>query len=140
MYSAFVLSYRVVAGLAVLFFIWFVFDRIHDRNTEIIAAILGLQYSFVFLISRRLEYFGLSIFSFFGRSVSYIQRMPYDEILRNEVGMQTTGRHLYLNILFAALTELLCVFRLLTSLVGQGWHALSDQVNVVINPFLANLH
>ena len=139
MYSIVVFGYRVVAGLAVLFFVWFVFDRIRDRNTEIMAALLGLQYSFIFLISRRLEYFGLTIFSFFGRTVSYIQKTPYDQILRDEVGMQTTGRHLYLNVLFAALIELLCVFRLLTSLLGQGWHALSDTINGLINPFLTNL-
>ncbi len=139
MYSIVVFGYRVVAGLAVLFFVWFVFDRIRDRNTEIMAALLGLQYSFIFLISRRLEYFGLTIFSFFGRTVSYIQKTPYDQILRDEVGMQTTGRHLYLNVLFAALIEMLCVFRLLASLLGQGWHALSDPINSLINPFLMNL-
>ncbi len=139
MYSVAVFGCRFVTGLAVICFTWFVFDRIHDRNTEIIAAVVGLQYAFTFLISRRLEYFGLTIFSFFGRTVSYIQKMPYDQILRDEVGGQTTGRHLYLNVLFAALIELLCVFRLLTSLLGQGWHALSDPINSLIGPFLANL-
>lgn len=139
MYSVAVFGCRLVTGLAVICFTWFVFDRIHDRNTEIIAAVVGLQYAFTFLISRRLEYFGLTIFSFFGRTVSYIQKMPYDQILRDEVWGQTTGRHLYLNVLFAALIELLCVFRLLTSLLDQGWHTLSDPINSLIGPFLANL-
>ena len=87
MYGALVFIVRVVIGFGVLFFTWFVFDRIHDRNTEIIAAILGLQYSFIFLISRRLDYFGLSIFSFFGRTTSYIRKTPYDQVLRDDVGL-----------------------------------------------------
>src|SRR5271157_5245901 len=118
MYSVFVLFVRMFHGTAVLFVTWFVFDRIHDRNTEIITAVIGLQYAFIFLISRRLEYFGLSVFSFFGRTVSYIQKLPYDQVLRDEIGLTVHGRHLYLNVIFAALLELLCVFRLFTSLLG----------------------
>ncbi len=139
MYSVIVFGYRVVTGFAIICFAWFIFDKIHDRNTEVIASILGLQYAFTFLISRRLEYFGLTIFSFFGRTVSYIQKMPYDQLLRDDVGVQATGRHLYLNVLFAALLELLCVFRLLTSLLGHGWYALSEPINSLINSLLANL-
>jgi hypothetical protein len=136
MYSAVVFLARVILGLAVLFFSWFVFDRIHDRNTEIIVAIIGLQYSFIFLISRRLEYFGLSIFSFFGRTASYIQKMPYDQILRDDIGIRSQRRHLYLNVIFAASIELLCLFRLLASLMGQGWQALSDPINrLIVIPF-----
>jgi hypothetical protein len=120
----------------VLFSTWFVFDRIHDRNTEIIAAIVGLQYSFIFLISRRLEYFGLSIFSFFGRTASYVQKIPYDQVLRDDIGIRSPRRHLYLNVIFAAAIELLCIFRLLTSLVGHGWSALSDPINgLIVFPF-----
>ena len=136
MYSAIVFLARLVAGVAILCFSWFVFDRIHDRNTEIITAVIGLQYSFIFLISRRLEYFGLSMFSFFGRTVSYIRKAPYDEILRDEIGLRSRGRHLYLNVLFAALLELLCVFRLLTSLLGYGWRELSDPIHKLVElPF-----
>ncbi len=136
MYGALVFIVRVVIGFGVLFFTWFVFDRIHDRNTEIIAAILGLQYSFIFLISRRLDYFGLSIFSFFGRTTSYIRKTPYDQVLRDDVGLESRNHHLYLNVIFAALIELLCIVRLLTSLVGHGWQALSDPINNLISiPF-----
>lgn len=136
MYSAIVFLVRVIIGLLVLYFVWFVFDRIHDRNTEIVAAILGLQYSFIFLISRRLDYFGLSIFSFFGRTTSYVQKIPYDQILRDDVGIMSQRRHLYLNFIFAASIELLCIFRLLTSLVGQGWQTLSDPINrMIVIPF-----
>ncbi len=138
MYSVAVFACRLILGLLVLCFTWFVFDRIHDRNTEIVTAIVGLQYAFTFLISRRLEYFGLTIFSFFGRTVSYIRGIPYDQILRDEVGVQTNGRHLYLNVLFAALIELLCVFRLLTSLLDQGWHTLSEPITGLIGAFLPN--
>ncbi len=123
---------RTVAGIAVLFFAWFVFDNIHDRNTEILAALIGLQYSFIFLISRRLQYFGLSAFSLFGRTVSYIQKMPYDNAMREEIGVPTSGRHLYLNVIFAALLELLCVYRLLSSLLGHGWRETSETIHELI--------
>jgi hypothetical protein len=65
--------------------------------------------------------------------------MPYDQILRDEVGVQERRRHLYLNVIFAALIELLCAFRLLASLLGQGWQALSGPINSLINSLLANL-
>src|SRR5208283_1701454 len=120
---------RIVTGAAVLFFSWFILDKIHDRNTEILASLIGLQYSFVFLISGRLDYFGLSIFSFFGRTVSYVQKAPYDQVLRDEVGMYAGRRHLYLNVLFAGLVELLCLYRLFASLLGYGWKAFSEPIN-----------
>ena len=139
MSSVIVFLGRVVAGAFVLFLCWFIFDRIHDRNTEIIASLFGLQYSFVFLVSRRLEYFGLSVFSFFGRTVSYVQKAPYDQVLRDEVGMYAGRRHLYLNVLFAALVELLCLYRLFASLLGYGWRTLSDPINELLAPFLKGL-
>jgi hypothetical protein len=136
MLSALVFVSRAVSGIVILVLIWFVLDRIHDRNTEIIISALGLQYTFIFLISRRLQYFGLTIFSYFGRTVSYVQQLPYDQALREEIGARPAGRHLYLNLVFAAAIELLCVFRLFSSLLGYGWRALSDP----INSLLQNIH
>src|SRR5271168_1131257 len=69
MIGALVFLFRIIVGLVILAATWFVFDRIQDRNTEIIVATIGLLYSFVFIVSRRLQYFGLTIFSFFGRTV-----------------------------------------------------------------------
>ena len=132
MFSAFVFVTRIVTGLIILSVVWLVFDRIHDRNTEILVSIIALQYTFIFLISRRLEYFGLAIFSIFGRTTSYIQKMPYDQLMREEIGLSSAGRHLYLNIVFAALIEVLCIFRLFTSLFGHGWQALSDPIDTLI--------
>ncbi len=132
MYSVSVFIARVITGIAVLCIAWFTFEHVHDRNTEIITAVIGLQYAFIFLISRRLVYFGLSVFSFFGRTVLYIQKLPYDQVLRDEIGLTVHGRHLYLNVIFAALLELLCVFRLFTSLLGLGWRALSDPMHNLI--------
>src|ERR1700729_3121827 len=77
MFSALVVLFRLVAGLVILAGTWFVFDTIHDRNTEIIVATIGLLYSFIFVISGRLQYFGLTVFSFFGRASSYVQKIPY---------------------------------------------------------------
>src|SRR5258708_29995446 len=111
MFSALVVLFRLVAGLVILAASWFVFDNIHDRNTEIIVATIGLLYSFIFMISRRLQYFGLTIFSFFGRTRSHIRSAPYDQIVHDEVGMHhSAGKHLYFNVLFAALIEILCLF------------------------------
>ena len=125
---------RLIGGFLVLSVVWFVFDTIHDRNTEIIVATIGLLYSFIFIISRRLQYFGLTIFSFFGRTSSYIRSMPYDHGLQDEVGIHhPAGRHLYLNVVFSALIEILCLFRLFTSLLGRGWETLSTPIHSLIN-------
>ena len=62
MIGALVFMFRIIVGIVILAGTWFVFDNIHDRNTEIIMATIGLLYSFIFIISRRLQYFGLTIF------------------------------------------------------------------------------
>jgi hypothetical protein len=132
MFSALVVLFRLVAGLVILAGTWFVFDRIHDRNTEIIMATIGLLYSFIFIISGRLQYFGLTVFSFFGRSSSYVQKIPYDHVMRDEVGLQTARGSTFLNVLFAALIELLCLFRLFSSLLGWGWDKLSEPIRTLL--------
>jgi hypothetical protein len=134
MISLSVFLMRLIGGLFLLSVVWFVFDEIHDRNTEIIVATIGLLYSFIFIISRRLQYFGLTIFSFFGRGSSYIRHLPYDQILRDEAGIHASaGRHLYLNVVFAALIEILCLFRLFASLLGRGWETLSDPIHSLLH-------
>ena len=42
MFRALVVLFRIVAGLVILAATWFVLDKIHDRNTEIIVATIGL--------------------------------------------------------------------------------------------------
>ena len=106
MFSALVVLFRLVAGLVILAATWFVFDNIHDRNTEIIIATIGLLYSFIFVISGRLQYFGLTLFSFFGRTSSYVQKIPYDHMMRDEVGLRNPGASTFLNLIFAALIEI----------------------------------
>lgn len=132
MYSLFIFLLRLVSGTVIFLTCWFVLDMIHDRNTEIIVSVVGLMYCFVFFISRRLDHFGLSIFSIFGRTVSYVNKTPYDRLIREEVGLISSGGHLYLNYIFVVLIEILCVFRLFTSLLGRGWDALFDPVNTLI--------
>jgi hypothetical protein len=132
MFSALVFLFRLVAGLVILAGTWFVFDRIHDRNTEIIMATIGLLYSFIFLISGRLQYFGLTVFSFFGRASSYVQKIPYDHVMRDEVGLRTARGSTFLNVLFAALIEILCLFRLFSSLLGWGWDRLSEPIRTLL--------
>ena len=51
---------------------FFVLDAIHDRNTEIIVACIGLSYCFTFVISRRWQYYGLNAVSLFGMTVSWV--------------------------------------------------------------------
>ncbi len=132
MFSALVVLFRLVAGLVILAGTWFVFDRIHDRNTEIIVATIGLLYSFIFIISGRLQYFGLTVFSFFGRASSYVQKIPYDHVMRDEVGLQTARGSTFLNVIFAALIEILCLFRLFSSLLGWGWDTLSEPIRTLL--------
>jgi hypothetical protein len=132
MIGALVFLFRTIVGLVILAGTWFVFDKIHDRNTEIIMATIGLMYSFIFIISRRLQYFGLTIFSFFGRTSSYVQKIPYDHVMRDEVGLRASAGYTFLNVLFAALLELLCLFRLFSSLMGRGWDTLSEPINALL--------
>ncbi len=140
MFSALVVLFRLVVGLVILSATWFVFDNIHDRNTEIILATIGLLYSFIFVISGRLQYFGLTVFSFFGRTSSYVQKIPYDHTIHDEVGLQTPGASTFLNVIFAALIEILCLFRLFSSLLGRGWDTLSEPIRTVLNTLLQSAH
>jgi hypothetical protein len=136
MFSALVVLFRLVAGLVILAATWFVFDNIHDRNTEIIIATIGLLYCFIFVISGRLQYFGLTIFSFFGRTSSYVQKIPYDHVMGDEVGLRNPGASTFLNLIFAALIEILCLFRLFSSLLGRGWDILSEPIRTIISTLL----
>ncbi len=140
MFSALVVLFRLVVGLVILAGTWFVFDNIHDRNTEIILATIGLLYSFIFVISGRLQYFGLTVFSFLGRTSSYVQKIPYDHMMRDEVGLQTPAGSTFLNVIFAALIEILCLFRLFSSLLGRGWDMLSEPIRTVLNTLLQSAH
>ena len=140
MFSALVVLFRLVAGLIILAASWFVFDNIHDRNTEIIIATIGLLYSFIFVISGRLQYFGLTLFSFFGRTSSYVQKIPYDHMMRDEVGLRNPGASTFLNLIFAALIEILCLFRLFSSLLGRGWDTLSEPIRMALSTLLQSAH
>jgi len=133
MIGALVFLFRIIVGLVMLAGTWFVFDTIHDRNTEIIVATIGLLYSFVFIVSRRLQYFGLTIFSFFGRTTSYIQQIPYDQVMHEEVGLRAPAGYAFLNVLFAALIEILCLYRLFSSLLGRGWDTVSGPIHELLH-------
>lgn len=139
MFSVVVALFRIVAGLIILAGAWFVFDNIHHRNTEIIMATIGLLYSFIFIISGRLQYFGLTVFSIFGRTSSYVQKIPYDHVMREEVGLHTSRGFTFLNVIFAALIELLCLFRLFASLLGpssvlgRAWETLSEPIRSLLH-------
>jgi hypothetical protein len=132
MIGALVFLFRIIVGLVILAGTWFVFDNIHDRNTEIIMATIGLLYSFIFIISRRLQYFGLTIFSVFGRTSSYVQRIPYDHVMRDEVGLRAPAGFTFINVLIAALIEILCLYRLFSSLLGRGWETLSEPIHALL--------
>jgi hypothetical protein len=140
MFSALVVLFRLIAGLVILAGTWFVFDTIHDRNTEIIVATIGLLYSFIFIVSGRLQYFGLTVFSFFGRTSSYVQKIPYDDMMRDEVGLRKPRGSTSVNLIFAALIEVLCLFRLFSSLLGRGWDTLSEPIHTVVNTLLQSAH
>jgi hypothetical protein len=132
MTSMFVFVGRVIAGVIALSAFWFIFDTIHDRNTEIIVSCIGLLYMFIFMVSRRMQYFGLTIFSLFGRTTAYTQKLPYDDLMRDEIGLEQRAKHAYLNAIFAALIEILCLYRLFSSLLGHGWGLLANPVHSVL--------
>jgi hypothetical protein len=133
MFSTLVVLFRIVTGFVILAAAWFVFDNIHDRNTEIIMATIGLLYSFIFVVSGRLQYFGLTVFSFFGRTSSYVQKIPYDHVMREEVGLRAPQGYTFLNVIFAGLIEILCLFRLFSSLLGRGWDTLSEPIRSLLH-------
>ncbi len=73
------------------------------------------------------------MFSFFGRTSSYVERIPYDHVMRDEVGLRTPGSYTVLNVLFAALIEILCLYRLFSSLLGRGWDILSEPIRALLH-------
>ena len=125
---------RLVVGSASVFLAWLVLDNIHDRNAEIVVACIGLLYCFIFVISRRWQYYGLSVFSLFGMTVSRLASEPYDQALRDEVGLPRSRSYVFVTVAFAAAIELLCAFRLFTSLLGLGqdWDRLALPIRAAI--------
>lgn len=116
---------RIIVGAISVIATFLVLDAIHDRNTEIVVACVGLAYCFTFVISRRWQYYGLNVVSLFGMTVSWLSAQPFDEAVRGRVNMPTARNFVVASITFAALVELLCGYRLLTSLLGHGWERLA---------------
>jgi hypothetical protein len=52
--------------------------------------------------------------------------------MHDEVGLRTPGGYTFLNVLFAALIEILCLYRLFSSLLGRGWETLSEPIHALI--------
>jgi hypothetical protein len=119
---------RIVVGAISVIAAFLVLDAIRDRNTEIVVACVGLAYCFTFVISRRWQYYGLNVVSLFGMTVSWLNAQPFDEAVRSSVNMPTARSFVAVSIAFAALVELLCGYRLLTSLLGHGWERLGAPV------------
>lgn len=86
------------------------------------------------------------MFSVFGRTSSYVQKIPYDHAMRDEIGLRTPRSFTFLNVIFAALIEILCLFRLFASLLGhasllgRGWDAFSEPTRLLLEPMLTFLH
>lgn len=53
--------------------------------------------------------------------------------MRDEVGLRTSGEYTFLNVLFAALIEILCLYRLFSSLLGRGWDTLSEPIRTLLH-------
>jgi NhaP-type Na+/H+ or K+/H+ antiporter len=116
---------RLIVGVASLVVVFLALDAIHDRNVEIVVACIGLSYCFTFVISRRWQYYGLSAVSLFGMTVSWVDAQPYDQAIRQPLRLPTWRSFVIVSIVFASLVELLCGYRLLTSLLGHGWERLA---------------
>lgn len=124
---------RFVVGLASIFAAWLVLDNIHDRNTEIIVSCLGLFYCFTFVISRRWQYYGLNTISLFGITASWLDKAPHDQSTREQLNLPLRRSYVVVSIGFAAIVELLCVYRLITSLIGHGWERLSTPLRAALD-------
>ncbi len=136
MANVFGLILRVLVGAFSLIATFLVLDAIHDRNGEIVVACLGLGYCFTFVISRRWQYYGLNVVSLFGMTVSWLGAQPFDEAVRGRINMPTARSFVVVSLVFAALVELLCGYRLLTSLLGHGWERLAPVRGLIEWPVL----
>ncbi len=116
---------RLIVGALSLVAAFLVLDAIHDRNTEVVVACIGLSYSFTFVISRRWQYYGLNAVSLFGMSVSWVDAQPFDEATRRPLNLPIRRSFVVVSIAFASAVELLCAYRILTSLLGHGWERLA---------------
>jgi hypothetical protein len=92
---------------------------------------LGISYCFTFVISRRWQYYGLNTVSLFGMTVSWVNSEPYDQATREQLNMATQQSFVVVSIFFAAVVELLCAYRLLTSLLGHGWERLAAPMHAL---------
>jgi len=124
---------RLVVGVASVLISFLVLDAIRDRNTEIIVACLGLGYCFTFVISRRWQYYGLNAISLFGMTASWVSAEPYDQSTRQPLNLPMKRSYAVVSIVFAAIVELLCAFRVLTSLIGHGWDRLAAPLHVALH-------
>ena len=116
---------RLIVGVLSIAAAIFVLDQIHDRNTEIIVACIGLSYGSTFIISRRWQYYGLNAVSLFGMTVSWVNTEPFDAGVRQHLDLPTKRSMAVLSIFFTVVVELVCAYRLLTSLLGHGWERLA---------------
>jgi hypothetical protein len=124
---------RLIVGAVSVVVSFAVLDAIHDRNTEILVACIGLTYCFTYVISRRWQYYGLNTVSLFGMTVSWVSSEPYDAATRQQLNMPMRRSYVVVSIVFAALVELLCAYRLLTSLLGHGWERLAAPLRPLID-------
>ena len=136
MANIFGLILRVIVGALSVIAVYLVLDAIHDRNAEIVVACIGLAYCFTFVISRRWQYYGLNVVSLFGMTVSWLNAQPFDEAVRGRVNMPTARAFAAVSLAFAALVELLCGDRLVTSLLGHGWERLAPVRHLLDWPLL----
>jgi hypothetical protein len=69
-----------------------------------------------------------------------VQKIPYDHMMRDEVGLRNPGASTFLNLIFAALIEILCLFRLFSSLLGRGWDTVSEPIRTAVSTLLQSAH
>ncbi len=132
MTNFFAIVVRLLVGALSVVISFLVLDAIHDRNTEIVVACVGLSYCFTFVISRRWQYYGLNAVSLFGVTVSWLGSEPYDQGTRQQLNMPTKRSFVVVSIFFASVVELMCSYRLLTSLIGHGWERLAGPLRPLL--------
>ena len=77
--------------------------------------------------------------SLFGVTVSWVTSEPFDQSTRDQLNMPRSRSFAVLSIFFAGLVELVCAYRLLTSLLGHGWERIGGPLRPLLdNPDLQN--
>jgi hypothetical protein len=125
---------QIIAGAAVFMITWYVFDSVHDRNTEIILAAIGTVYTQSVVIARRQKLNLITLLYLFDKLFSQVKSELRDEEAADRA-VKMIMRLGNLNLVIIALIELLCLYRLFTAILNRGWDNFSIPLRSILEQF-----